>query len=141
MSHATAYPVLRTTDLAEALEGARRLLRIADLSRTEIWAYAKMTAADEVRRMREAVPEAWYLRDFDIVQAAGEETCVVEAPDLPTDTAALAGLLPLEVVVEEMLLRDVPEGYEETFLSAVGAGPASLAWWWTTWPGPRSCTC
>ncbi|MBL1087291.1 hypothetical protein JK359_35975 [Streptomyces actinomycinicus] len=134
MSHAIAYPVLETRDLTEALDGARRLLRIADLEQAEIWAYARLTTADEVRRMREAIPAAWYARQFDAAQVAGEETCFVEGPDLPIDTAGLAGLLPLEAAVEEMPLRDIPEGFEETFLSAMGAGPGSLAWWWTTWP-------
>ncbi|WHM41020.1 hypothetical protein [Streptomyces sp. BPTC-684] len=134
MSHATAYPVLRTVDLIQALDAARRLLRIADLSQTEIYAYAKMTTVDEVRRMRAAVPGAWYIRDFDAVEAAEEGTCVVEGLDLPADADGLAGLLPLEATVEKMPFRDAPEGYEEAFLSAVGVGPASLEWWWTTWP-------
>ncbi|MFF4845259.1 hypothetical protein [Streptomyces collinus] len=134
MSTAVAYPVLRTTDLTEALTAAHRVLRIADLSKAEVYAHAKLTTVEDLLRLRAAVPGAWYCTESAVVGADGEPVYGFLEEELPGDADDLAGLLPLEFTEEGQPIGDVPDGYEETFLSAVGAGPASLAWWWTTWP-------
>ncbi|WP_405015973.1 hypothetical protein OHV05_01830 [Kitasatospora sp. NBC_00070] len=134
MSHATAYPILRTTDLTEALTEARRVLRIADLSETEVFAHAKLATVEELLPLRAAFPGAWYSAKCGRVGADGAPFHGLPDEDLPGDADSLARLLPLEFSQEEQPLGALPDGYEEAFLSAVGAGPASLEWWWTRWP-------
>lgn len=134
MSHATAYPILRTTDLTEALAKARRVLRIADLSETEVFARAKLATVEELLTVRAALPGAWYSAEYGTVGADGEPLHGLLDEELPGDADSLARLLPLEFTQEGQPLGALPDGYEAAFLSAVGAGPASLEWWWTRWP-------
>ncbi|MGW6394213.1 hypothetical protein ACWFR1_27775 [Streptomyces sp. NPDC055103] len=108
MGSSYAFPVLATSDAAEALAVARRLLRLAENRHlTTVDGHAR--AADEValRRLAAVVPEG---SDY------------------------LAEVPPLTLEVPE----DIAEGtFEEAFVGALGDAPAWLRWDVGAWPaGP-----
>lgn len=123
MGNSRAYPVLRTTDAAEAYRQARRLCARLEHVEDSIWLFAEMRTPREVRRMTSLVPGA----DLDYVDtrtdpATGESLCFdLDATTL--DDAALEAHLPLSFV------EDVERGdVEERFLAALGQGMASIEW-------------
>ncbi|MER8043523.1 hypothetical protein [Streptomyces sp. NPDC094032] len=105
MGSSYAFPVMATSDAAEAFTMARRLLRLAE-NRHLTTVDGQVRAADEasLRRLAVVVPEgADYL---------GQET-------------------PLALEVPE----DIAEGtFEEAFVGALGDAPAWLRWDVGAWP-------
>ncbi|CAL9545577.1 hypothetical protein SUDANB15_04301 [Streptomyces sp. enrichment culture] len=123
MGNSRAYPVLRTTDAAEAYRQAKRLCALLEHIGDEVRLFAEVRTPADARRMAELLPGA----AFDYVDtrtdpATGDflffDLDVTELTD-----AELRTHLPLE------FLEDVGRGdVEERFLAALGDGTAAVEW-------------
>lgn len=120
MSNGVSYPVFRTSDPAEALAMARRLLALGELEYAEVSVDVELRAVAEVLRLRRALPDAWF----------GE----FPAPELSADTSGDADdLLPLLPLWASMLDRPVGSA-EDRITTLVGANYGSIRWHQVIWP-------
>jgi len=131
MSNSYAQAVLRTTDVAEALRVAGRLLDLADTSQLEVDFEARVVTPHELQRLTGVLPDAdWWSYGADRHGSSREG-----------DTSSEC--LPIFVSRWGM----APEAVE-AFLAAVGNAPAMVRWDFNGWPeapevglgcgGPRS---
>ncbi|MCF3132279.1 hypothetical protein [Streptomyces olivochromogenes] len=123
MGNSMAYPVLRTSDAAEAYAQAKRLCAVLEEREDEVWFYAELRTAAELRRMAEVLPGA----DFDFLDVrtdpATGEYLRYDLDVSAVDDRALEAHLPLSV------MQEVPGGgVEERFVAALGQSLASLEW-------------
>ncbi|MEU7467091.1 hypothetical protein AB0A94_00750 [Streptomyces sp. NPDC044984] len=123
MGNSRAYPVLRTTDAAEAYRQARRLCALLEHIDDRVWLFSEMRTPGEARRMAEIVPGA----DFDYVDArtdpATGDFLSFDLDVTQLDDAGLREHLPLS------FLEDVGRGdVEERFLAALGESTAAIEW-------------
>ncbi|MFF7331697.1 hypothetical protein [Streptomyces sp. NPDC008150] len=118
MSNSYAQAVLRTTDIAEALRAAERLLDLADTGELEVDFEARVSTACELERLSGAMPEAdWWSLGADDRHGSSR------AGDVPSD------FLPLF-----MSRWCMPAETVEPFLAAAGTVPAMVRWDFSGWP-------
>ncbi|MFJ8434134.1 hypothetical protein ACIQ9P_22810 [Kitasatospora sp. NPDC094019] len=122
MGNSTAYPVLRTTDPAEAYAWAERLRALLAHGEDEVGLYAELMTAADVRRMAEVLPGARF-HHMEMRTGPAGEYLPFELDPRTADDAALEPHLPLDVQL------DVPTGSaERRFAAAVGRGTAAVDW-------------
>lgn len=123
MGNSRAYPVLRTTDAAEAYRQARRLCALLEHIDDRIWLFAVMRTPREVREMAGLVPGASFEYEETRRDPATGELLGFGLDVSTLDDTALRTHLPLS------FSEDVPRGdVEERFLAALGDGMASIRW-------------
>ncbi|WP_441247117.1 hypothetical protein [Kitasatospora sp. McL0602] len=123
MGSSCAVPVLRTTDLTEALAAARALLALADLSRATVNVSGQAADERQLRRLLAALPGAASIRSAD---TSGPIEWYEAVADIPS------AAYPVEARVEELQLGAFDEA---AVLAALDTGlPGSLEWWDTPWP-------
>ncbi|MFJ4092803.1 hypothetical protein ACIPYS_14570 [Kitasatospora sp. NPDC089913] len=129
MGNSTAYPVLRTTDAAEAYAWGERLRALLAHCEDEVGLGAELLTAADVRRTAEVLPGARF-HYVDARTGPTGEYLRFELDPRTADDAALEPHLPLDVTV------DVPTGsVEERFAAAVGRGRGTAAVDWRgRWP-------
>ena len=117
MANSYAQAVLRTTDLAEALRAAGRLLELADTTELEVDFEARVSTPGELERLSGVMPDAeWFSYGTDRHGSSKD------------------GGVPSECL--PILLRRwcmAPETVEE-FVAAVGNVPAMVRWDFRGWP-------
>ncbi|MEV7594576.1 hypothetical protein AB0O42_30370 [Streptomyces sp. NPDC089922] len=117
MGTSIAYPVLRTTDPAEAYAKARHLCGLLATRYADVYVGAVLLTVADLRRMAVVVPGA--LHDHAESRRDHFGLDVRTASD-----AEPAAELPLWFHQEQL-----PDGAgDEDFVRAVGAGPASVRW-------------
>ncbi|MFD7416381.1 hypothetical protein [Kitasatospora purpeofusca] len=122
MGNSRAYPVLRTSDPAEAYARAELLRALLETCEDEVSLYAELLTAADVRRMAEVLPGA-RLDHLDVRTGPEGEYLRFDLDPRTAEDAALEPHLPLNVMV------DVPTGSaEERFAAAVGRGTAAVHW-------------
>ena len=123
MGNSRAYPVLRTTDAAEAYRQARRLCALLEHIDDRIWLFAVMRTPREVREMAGLVPGASFEYEETRRDPATGELLGFDLDVSTLDDTALRTHLPLS------FSEDVPRGdVEERFLAARGEGMAAIEW-------------
>ncbi|MFE6750431.1 hypothetical protein ACFVGM_31585 [Kitasatospora purpeofusca] len=129
MGNSTAYPVLRTTDPAEACAAAERLRALLAHCEDEVGLSAELLTAADVRRMAEVLPGARF-HYMDARTGPAGEYLRFELDPRTADDVAPAPHLPLDVQV------DAPVGsVAERFAAAVGRGRGMAAVDWRgRWP-------
>ncbi|MEU6106469.1 hypothetical protein [Streptomyces flaveolus] len=117
MSNSYAQAVLRTTDVAEALRVAGRLLDLADTGELEVDFEARVSTTRELERLSGAMPDAdWWSCGADRHGSSGNGDCPSQC-------------LPISMSRWCM----VPETVEP-FLAAAGNVPAMVRWDFSGWP-------
>ncbi|MFE7460486.1 hypothetical protein [Streptomyces sp. NPDC057554] len=123
MGNSVAYPVLRTTDAAEAYAQAVRLCELLEKRDDEVLLHAELFTVEDVRRMAAVLPEG----PFDYLESRRDPATGDFADfDLDVSTAGDAALeaeLPLSVMAEAPLGT-----VEERFVRALGRGVAGIDW-------------
>ncbi|WP_328685841.1 hypothetical protein OG226_48060 [Streptomyces sp. NBC_01261] len=117
MANSYAQAVLRTTDLAEALRAAGRLLELADTTELEVDFEAWVSTPGELERLSGAMPDAEWFSDGTDRHGSSKD-----------------GGVPSECL--PVLLRRwcmAPETVEE-FVAAAGDVPAMVRWDFAGWP-------
>ncbi|MFJ7780477.1 hypothetical protein [Streptomyces yangpuensis] len=124
MGNSVAYPVLRTTDPAEAYEKARHLCALLATRYARVYVGAELRTVADVRRTAGLLPDAVY-DHAEIRRDPVTGECVYFGLEVRTATdAELAAEVPLRFSLEEL-----PDGVrDQDFVRAVGAGPASVRW-------------
>jgi hypothetical protein len=123
MGNSRAYPVLRTTDAAEAYRQAKRLCALLEHIDDRIWLFAVMRTPREVREMTGLVPGADLNYEGARIDPATGERLWFDLDVTTLDDAGLRTHLPLS------FSEDVERGdVEERFLAALGEGMASIRW-------------
>lgn len=123
MGNSRAYPVLRTTDAAEAYRQARRLCALLEHIDDRIWLFAIVRTVREVREMAGLVPEADFSYEEERIDPATGERLWFDLDVTTLDDAELRTHLPLS------FREDVERGdVEERFLAALGDGMAAIDW-------------
>lgn len=116
MSNSYAQPILRTTDLSEALRIVERLLGIADLEDLEVDLEARISSAQRLYPLRDLLPDAdWWAEDDE-----GGSSDERNEPSAHLPIRLRAWAMPPETV--------------NPFLAAVGDSPATVRWDFTGWP-------
>ena len=136
MSTDTAFPVLHTTDHAEALRVARQLLTIGVQDDTQVSVDVELPTVEEVLRARRALPKAWFRTEDvdDWIRDQSDPTGLhggVQAPELSVDPGFLSPYLPLWA---EMWGRPVGS-VEDAFTALVGPHLGEIHWSNLIWPG------
>ncbi|CAL9630950.1 hypothetical protein SUDANB120_06097 [Streptomyces sp. enrichment culture] len=127
MGNSVAYPVLRTTDAAEAYTQAKRLCALMAERDDETGLFAELRTVADVRKIAEVLPEAGFEYPELRTGPAGEHLWF-DLDVTTADDAALGPHLPLDVMVH------VPkESVEERFVAALGRGMAAIDWH-GSWP-------
>ncbi|WP_457492612.1 hypothetical protein [Streptomyces sp. P5_D11] len=123
MGNSMAYPVLRTTDAAEAYAKGKRLCAFLELREDEIQLCAELRTVADVRRMATALPQARF-HEVPVRPASVTGDGLWHELDLlAADDAILAAELPLTI------MEDVRRGSaEERFVQALGLGYAAIDW-------------
>ncbi|MEJ8643007.1 hypothetical protein WKI68_19690 [Streptomyces sp. MS1.HAVA.3] len=132
MSNGIAYPVFRTSDPAVALNVARQMVAFGVQPYSEVSVEAEVPTLAEVRRLRDALPEAWFRSDtapFDL-DLDPDVARSVPAGELPDDLTRVEEFLPFSVSQ-----LDQPVGSIEGHFAAVtGPHPAEIHWSALMWP-------
>ncbi|MFJ3983614.1 hypothetical protein [Streptomyces fungicidicus] len=123
MGNSRAYPVLRTTDAAEAFRQAKRLCGLLEHVDDQVWLFSELPTVRDVRRIAALAPGL----PFDYADArtdpATGEYLLFDLDVTALDDAALAGHLPLT------FSEDVDrERVEDGILAALGDGMAAIDW-------------
>ncbi|MEU5451918.1 hypothetical protein [Streptomyces californicus] len=122
MGNAEAYPVYRSFDVARTVSVASSLVRCGEGHEGKTGYFdAELRDVDSVLTARDLFPGAWFSHGGADFRGA----------DLPSDVAALAGLLPMELDAENFLEGDVLSRAVTVLGSAVWG---QLAWMALTWP-------
>ncbi|MFE9123643.1 hypothetical protein [Streptomyces sp. NPDC007172] len=117
MSNSYAQAVLRTTDVAEALRVAGRLLALADTVDLEVDFEARVSTPRELERLTEVMPDAdWWSYGADRHGSS-------RTGDSSTEC--------LPIFMSRWCMA--PEAVE-TFLAAAGHVPAMVRWDFSGWP-------
>jgi hypothetical protein len=123
MGNSRAYPVLRTTDAAEAYRQAKRLCALLEQIDDRIWLFAETRTVREVRQMAGLVPGASFTYMRPRRDPATGSSLFFDLDVTMLDDAELRTHLPLA------FSEDVERGdVEERFLAALGEGMASVRW-------------
>jgi hypothetical protein len=123
MGNSRAYPVLRTTDAAEAYRQAERLCRLLEQIDDRIWIFAVMRTPWEAREMAGLVPGASFNYEETRRDPVTGGFLTFDLDVTTLDDAELRAHLPLSF--SDYVVR---EGNEEPFLAALGEGMASIRW-------------
>lgn len=126
MGNSKAYPVLRTTDAAEAYRQARRLCALLEHIDDRIWLFAEMRTVSEVREMAGLVPGADFNYEGRRIDPATGEALRFDLDVATLDDAELRTHLPLSFS-EDVEPGDAGE-LAERFRAALGEGMASIRW-------------
>ncbi|MEU1352117.1 hypothetical protein [Streptomyces sp. NPDC005795] len=122
MGNAEAYPVYRSFDVARIVSEASSLVRCGKGYEGETGYFgAELRDVDGVLTARDLFPGAWFSHGGSDFRGA----------DLPGDTAALAGLLPLQLDAEDLFEGEILSRAVTVLASAVWG---QLAWMALTWP-------
>lgn len=116
MSNSYAQPVLRTLDLAEALQVAGRLLEIADTRELEVDFDARVCSAQVLEPLMSLLPDAAWWAD-------GSGNGSSDRGDSPSEH--------LPVWLRSWAMSPDMVG---PVLAAVGASPATIRWDFSGWP-------
>lgn len=117
MSNSYAQAVLRTTDLAEALRAAGRLLELADTTELEVDFEARVSTPRELERLSEVMPKAeWW-------SYGGDRNGSSADGDAPSEC--------LPIFMRRWCMA--PEAVAG-FLAVTGNVPAMVRWDFTGWP-------
>ena len=117
MSNSYAQPVLRTTDLAEALRAAGRLLDLADTRELEVDFEARVSTPLELERLSGVMPNAdWWAYGADRHGSS-------DKGDAPAEW--------LPIYLSRWCMA--PETVE-AFVAAAGNVPAMVRWDFSGWP-------
>ncbi|MCX5374771.1 hypothetical protein [Streptomyces sp. NBC_00103] len=135
MSNPVAYPVFRTSDPVLALRVARQLVGVGDRQCAEVSTDVELRTVQEVLRLREALPDAWFRKEDaeDWVRDPSDPTGLhvgVHAPELSGNPDFLAAHLPLWA---SMQYRPV-DSIEEEFAAVVGSNIGEIWWSGLVWP-------
>ncbi|WLQ37975.1 hypothetical protein P8A18_33025 [Streptomyces castrisilvae] len=116
MSNSYALPILRTSDLAEAVRVVEVLLEIADLRDLEVDYEAAVSSPNTLKMLLELLPYArWYARDGEITSSQASDESSMH---LPLRLRALAE--PPETV--------------HGFTATLNGTPATVRWDFMGWP-------
>ncbi|MET7365962.1 hypothetical protein ABZS61_09040 [Streptomyces sp. NPDC005566] len=122
MGHSKAYPVLRSSSPADTFALAQRLRTLMSWQKPTVRLGAELQTIDDVLRMVHILPNALYEAEgapFDPEWSTHE----FRADTFPADTDEFQALLPLILDVEMPV-----DELEESFVQALGAGPATIDW-------------
>lgn len=120
MSNSYAHPVLRTTDLDEALDVVEQLLALGDTSQLEVDFDADITSPDALRLLLTLLPDAdWWGRD-------------------PAVASNTTGASPYDNLPLHLRRWSVPTEFVTPFLSALGTESAAIRWDFNGWPAAPS---
>ncbi|MEV6997031.1 hypothetical protein AB0N62_04920 [Streptomyces sp. NPDC093982] len=139
MSNPIAYPVFRTTDPGLALRVTRQLVAVGDRRYAEVSVDVELRTTEEVLRLCEALPDAWFRKEDveDWARDPSDPTGLhggVHAPELSTDLAFLSSYLPLWASMENRPVDSV----EEEFAALVGPRNGTLRGWPSRSASPSS---
>ncbi len=123
MGNSRAYPVLRTTDAAEAFRQARRLCALLRQIEDKVWLFAEPATVREVREIAAIAPGLPFDYAENRTDPATGDYLRFELDVTALDDAALAEHLPL--TFSEQVER---ERVEARILTALGDGMASVEW-------------
>ncbi|MEU5150929.1 hypothetical protein AB0G42_27605 [Streptomyces yangpuensis] len=124
MGTSVAYPVLRTTDPAEAYAKARHLCGLLATRYAQVYVGAELRTVADVRRMAALLPDAIFDHAEIRTDPVTGEPVHFDLDVRTATDAELAGEVPLWFSQEEL-----PDGVrDEDFVRAMGAGPASVRW-------------
>ncbi|MEV6681548.1 hypothetical protein AB0N09_32450 [Streptomyces erythrochromogenes] len=135
MSSGVSYPVFRTSDPAEALAMAWRLLALGEREYAEVSVEAELRTVPEVLRLRRGLPDAWFRTENDDLWASRPddptEWCYEHpASELSEEPDDLGPMLPIWVSMPDQSLGSV----EESFAGLAGANFGSISWRQLIWP-------
>ncbi|WLQ38576.1 hypothetical protein P8A18_34195, partial (plasmid) [Streptomyces castrisilvae] len=120
--NAQAYPIYRSFDVASVTCVASELVRCGDRQEGKTGYFdAELRDVAGVLAARDLFPGAWFSHGGSDFRGA----------DLPSDVAALAGLLPLQLDAEDLLEGETLSRAVTVLGSAVWG---QLAWMALTWP-------
>lgn len=123
MGNSKAYPVLRTTDAAEAYRQARRLCALLKNVEDKVWLFAEPATVREVRAIAAIAPGLPFDYSGTRTDPATGDYLRFDLDVTALDDAALAEHLPL--TFSEDVER---ERVEAGILAALGDGMASVEW-------------
>lgn len=122
VSISSAYPIFRSSSSAESYALAQRLCDLMSWQGRIVRMGAELRTVEDVLRMVDVLPNALYVAE-GVPRDPEQSTDGYRADALPTDRGEFEALLPfiLDVVM--------PVGeLEESFVRALGAGPATIDW-------------
>lgn len=123
MGNSVAYPVLRTTDPAEAYAQAVRLCALMEERADEIVLHAELLTVADLRRMAAVLPEGPFSYLESRRDPATGDFADFDLDVGTADDAVLEAALPLSVLAEAP-----PGAEEERFVRALGRGVAGIDW-------------
>ncbi|MEW1682083.1 hypothetical protein [Streptomyces sp. NPDC093594] len=123
MGNSRAYPVLRTTDAAEAFRQARRLCALLGNVEDKVWLFAELATVPEVRDIAALAPGLPFDYSENRTDPATGDYLRFDLDVTALEDAALAEHLPL--TFSEDVQR---ERVEAGILAALGEGMASIEW-------------
>ncbi|MEV7174662.1 hypothetical protein AB0O18_33825 [Streptomyces sp. NPDC093224] len=135
MSSGISYPVFRTSDPAEALAVAWRLIALGECEYAEVSVEAELCTVPEVLRLRRGLPDGWFRTESDDFWARERDDPTqwryeYRASELSGDPDDLGPMLPIWVSVLDQSLGSV----EDSFAGLVGANFGSISWRQLIWP-------
>ncbi|MFE2021456.1 hypothetical protein ACFW9O_25775 [Streptomyces sp. NPDC059499] len=122
MGQSQGYPVLRSSTPADTYALAQRLRNLMSWQKPTVRLGAELQTVEDVLRMVDVLPNAVYAAEGAPCDPEGW-THEYRADTFPTDRDELRALLPFILDV------DMPvDELEESFVRALGAGPATIDW-------------
>ncbi|MCO4700148.1 hypothetical protein LRR80_06253 [Streptomyces sp. RO-S4] len=123
MGNSRAYPVLRTTDAAEAFRQARRLCALLGNVEDKVWLFTELPTVRDVRQIAAMAPGLPFDHLGTRTDPATGAYVRFDLDVTAVDDAALAERLPLSF--SEEVDRD---RVENGILAALGEGMTSIEW-------------
>ncbi|MFI8365196.1 hypothetical protein ACIGD1_34215 [Streptomyces sp. NPDC085612] len=135
MSTGISYPVFRTSDPAEALAMAWRLIAMGERAYAEVSVEAELCTVPEVLRLRRGLPDGWFRTENDDFWARERDDPTewryeYHASELSEEPDDLGPMLPIWVSMLDQPLGSV----EDSFAGLAGANFGSISWRQLIWP-------